>query len=75
MSIFHRAKPAEVFRHFTHKGWLGLCPVWLNQRSGNVTERNWIPEWWMTANIAVLDTLAVWSATSSGSTPGTAGPS
>lgn len=33
--------------------------MWLNHRSGSVTERNWIPEWWMTANIAMLDALAV----------------
>lgn len=45
MSIFHRIPAADVACNFTHRGWLGFCPVWVNERSWAVTERNWVPEW------------------------------
>lgn len=55
LSIFHRIPAAEVARHFTHRGWLGFCPVWVNERSWAVTERNWVPEWVMWLNLLAQD--------------------
>lgn len=55
LSIFNRIPAAEVAQHFTHRGWLGFCPVWVNERSWAVTERNWVPEWVMWLNLLAQD--------------------
>ena len=68
MSIFHRIPADELAAEFAHKGWLGLCPVWICDRDWKVTERNWIPEWWMWANLAAQD-LAAWCVAAMGGIP------
>ena len=55
LSIFNSIPAAEVAQHFTHRGWLGFCPVWVNERSWAVTERNWVPEWVMWLNLLAQD--------------------
>lgn len=61
MSIFHRIPAAQVAATFTHQGWFGLCPIWINLDDGENTlsERNWIPGWWLTVNEAALN-FAAW---------------
>lgn len=59
MSILQRIPDDEVFRRFTHNGWLGLCPVWLNERSSAVCERNWVPGWWCDLNIFAVDLVGL----------------
>lgn len=58
MSVFTKTPADEIFRKYTHKGWLALCPVWFNERTLDVSERDGIPEWWLTANILLLDFIA-----------------
>lgn len=55
MSIFHRFPAAALAANFTHRGWLGFCPVYVNERDWSVTERNWVPEWVMWANLLAQD--------------------
>ena len=54
MAFFSHLSPDEVVAEFTHEAWLGLCPVWLNVRTRVLSERNWVPEWWLWFNIGAL---------------------
>lgn len=54
MAFFSHLSPDEVVAEFTHEAWLGLCPVWLNVRTCVLSERNWVPEWWLWFNIGAL---------------------
>lgn len=70
MSIFHPIPAAVVRQEFTHAGWLGFCPVWVDARPGSnkVTERNGVPEWVMWLNLAGQD-LAMWCIAAMGGEP------
>jgi hypothetical protein len=44
----------ERRERFTHYGWLGLCPVYVDTRDAEeplVTERNGVPEWWFNLQV------------------------
>ena len=45
---------------FTHKGWFGLCPVYLNADEGEgmdvAARKPWL-EWWFEANLFVWDVV------------------
>lgn len=58
MAVLKRYSKADLLRTFTHRGWFALCPVYLSNPEAPagpyVAERNWIPEWWMSANEALV---------------------
>lgn len=68
MSIFNPIPPAMLARNFTHKGWLGFCPVWVNTNTWDVTERNGVPEWVMWVNLWAQD-FASWCIAAMGGEP------
>lgn len=59
MSILKPIPADQVFRTHTHRGWLGLCPVWTNSHTGEVVERNGIPALWMLLNIRLIELVDV----------------
>jgi hypothetical protein len=45
---------------FTHYGWLGLCPVYVDTREADeplVAERNGVPEWWLNFHVSVFQAI------------------
>lgn len=68
MAVFSHLPPDEVEAEFTHEAWFGLCPVWFNVNTTDLTERNWVPEWWLMLNVAALD-AAGWLVGAMGGTP------
>lgn len=68
MSIFNRVPADALVKDFTHEGWLGFCPVWINERDWTVTERNWVPEWVMWVNLWAQD-FAMWCIEAMGGEP------
>lgn len=53
MAIFDRLNNYQLHRLYNKKGWLLLCPIYAKEDpiTGEMwlQERNWIPEWWLTA--------------------------
>lgn len=68
MALFSHLSPEEVAAEFTHEAWFGLCPVWFNVRTSDLTERNWVPEWWLWLNIGALE-IGAWGVAAMGGTP------
>ncbi len=63
MSIFHRIPKDQIAVEFKEKGWVGLCPVWISfegefAHAPKLSERNWVPEWWLTLNLELQDLAA-----------------
>jgi hypothetical protein len=54
MSIFKRPSCDLVFRTFTDRGWFFACPVYLNEVTGCITERRWVPECWYDVNMVLF---------------------
>jgi hypothetical protein len=45
---------------FTHRGWLGICPIYLADTDSDapfIMARHWALDWLLDAHIAVLDAL------------------
>lgn len=68
MSIFNPIPPATLSERFTHKGWVGFCPVWVNPVTSEVSERNGCPEWVMWLNLWLQD-AAAWCVAAMGGAP------
>lgn len=68
MAVFSHLSPDVVAAEFTHKAWFGLCPVWFNVKTNDMTERNWVPEWWLWVNVLGLE-AAAWCVAALGGTP------
>jgi len=50
MAILNPLTPADLRKHFTHRGWLGFCPVYMALEGTDgmlIQERNGIPAWWL----------------------------
>lgn len=63
MSIFNQIPKDQIATEFELTGWVGLCPVWLSFAgeclgAPKLAERNWVPEWWLTANLALQELAA-----------------
>jgi len=54
MSILAPMPPAQIVRNYTHRAWLLACPVYLHHGSGDVSERNGVPEVWFHLNLCAL---------------------
>ena len=51
---------SEMAKRFTHKGWFLLCPVLIEDADSDcpyMETRRFIPEWWFSVNLAVVDVL------------------
>lgn len=57
MAIFNPMPAPAIFRHFTHRGWLGLCPVYENDWTADLAERNGVPEWWFDVNVFAIEAV------------------
>ncbi|WP_441280612.1 hypothetical protein [Tardiphaga sp. 862_B3_N1_1] len=58
MSVLNPIPAAQIARNYTHKGWLGFCPVYVRYLSDSgvdVAERNGVPEWVLVASLAMQD--------------------
>lgn len=62
MAILKRLSKEEIKQKFNREGWFILCPVWAKEVPGRdleVQEKNWIPEWWFTAQFYIHDAWSV----------------
>ena len=47
---------------YTHKGWIGLCPVYIGEPDSsepNIDPRDWIPDWWLSFNLTLFEMLGI----------------
>lgn len=54
MSIFAPLPVVQIERNYTHTAWLLACPVYLQHATGDVAERNGVPEVWFHLNLCAL---------------------
>lgn len=62
VAIFDQIPEEEFGKDWKHKGWFGVCPIYLSSDTSEdptVVERNWVPEWWLDLNEAVFGLYAM----------------
>lgn len=62
MAILKRLTKEQIREKYNMEGWFILCPIYARRVPGQdlaVQERNWIPEWWFTAQMLVHDAWSI----------------